>query len=450
MKHFRLGAVVIEMKCSSMLSREGFVISLAVCLFATLRLASAQAPGFEVHAQATYVRQLKPSFEAPYTGPKSLLPQREYGYSFTGTIFIGARLGNGWEAYFNPEFVQGSALSELQGLGGFTNGENQRTAKGEIHGYSARAFVRKTWNLSGEKDEEKSDANQVRTRYAGRRVVLTAGNYSVLDVFDAVEYSHDPRTQFLNWSSLTYGAWDYPADARGYTWGLGLAYISEEWSLRAGRYLMPVESNGLTLNRDIAHHYGEAIELERPYLLAGHKSLLRLLAFRNRVNAGAFRDALASTTPPDVTQVRHVQSKNGFGVGTQVAFTEQIGGYVRAGWNDGKTETYAFTEIDRSLAVGMLMNGTRWQRAEDTVGLSVYVNGLSSAHRDYLAAGGQGFFLGDGRLNYATERIVETFYSMNLVRGTWVTADWQHIANPGYNLDRGPANTYNLRLHFEL
>ena len=155
MKHWRLGAVVIEMKCSSMLSREGFVISLAVCLFATLRFASAQAPGFEVHAQATYVRQFKPSFEAPYTGPKSLLPQREYGYSFTGTIFIGARLGNDWEAYFNPEFVQGSALSELQGLGGFTNGENQRTAKGEIQGYSARAFVRKTWNLSGEKDEEK-------------------------------------------------------------------------------------------------------------------------------------------------------------------------------------------------------------------------------------------------------------------------------------------------------
>lgn len=424
---------------------------LALACLASLAAWGVRAePGFEAHAQTTYVRQFKPAFEAPYTGPKSLLPQREYGYSFSATLFLGARLGDGWEAYFNPEFVQGEALSGLQGLGGFTNGENQRTSSGELQGYSARAFVRKTWNLGPDVATSSSDANQVKTEYAGRRFVLTAGNFSVLDVFDSVQYSRDPRTQFLNWASTTYGAWDYPADARGYTWGVAAQYIASGWTLHAGRFLMPKESNGMTLNRDIATHYGEAIELERPYMISGRQATLRLLAFRNRVNAGAFRDALSASSPPDVASVRRLQSKNGLGIGTQIEMTEAVGAYVRAGWNDGKTETYAFSEIDRSLAAGMLVKGMQWQRPRDTVGVAAYVNGLSSAHRDYLAAGGQGFFLGDGRLSYASEHIVETFYSFNAFRGAWLSADWQRIGNPGYNKDRGPANTYNLRLHFEL
>ncbi len=403
-----------------------------------------------MHGQTTYIRQEKPPFDAPYSGPKSLVAGRAYGYSFTGTLFLGARLGDGWEAYFNPEFVQGRPLSDLQGLGGFNDGESQRTAGPHLTGYHARAFVRKTWSLGGELEERRSEANQVSTSYAAERFVLTAGNFSVLDVFDTVQYSRDPRTQFLNWASMTYGAWDFPADARGYTWGLAGEYITPQWSLRAGRFLMPRVSNGLTLDRDFTRQYGDAAELERPYTLGGRKATLRLLAFRNRVNAGAFRDAIAASAPPDVAQVRRLQYKTGFGAGTEVAVSDEIGAYARAGWSDGKTETYAFTEIDRSLAAGLLVKGARWRRAQDTVGIAGYLNGLSSAHRDYLAAGGQGFFLGDGRLRYGTERIFEAFYSFNLFRGTSITADWQHIANPGYNRDRGPVDVYNVRLHFEL
>ena len=419
-------------------------------LLSALSALAAEPPAFEPHLQATYVRQAKPGFDAPYTGPKSLQPDRDYGYSFTTTVFLGARLGEGWEAYFDPEFVQGRALSELQGLGGFTNGESQRTAGPHLTGYHARAFVRRTWNLAGEREEREPEADHVRTAYAAKRVVVTAGNFSVLDVFDAVEYSRDARTQFLNWASLTYGAWDYPADARGYTWGLAAEYITPRGAVRAGRFLMPKVSNGLGLDKDFTRQYGDALELERPYSLAGRTGVLRLLAFRNRVNAGAFRDALAMSSPPDVAQVRHLQSKSGLGLGTQVEVAKDVGAYLRAGWNDGRTETYAFTEIDRSLAAGALVKGTRWQRSEDTVGVAFYVNGLSAAHRDYLAAGGQGFFLGDGRLNYAAERIFETFYSVGIARGAALAVDWQHIANPGYNRDRGPADVMNLRLHWEL
>lgn len=425
------------------------MLAIALALADAASAAAQGEPALEWHGQATYARQAKPPFDAAYSGPKSLAAQRAYGYSFTSTLFFGARLGEGWEAYFDPEFVQGRPLSGLQGLGGFTNGESQRTAGPHLGGYRARAFVRKTWNLGGDTEALESAANQVRTRYAAERFVVTAGNFSVLDVFDAVEYSRDPRSQFMNWAAMTYGAWDYPADARGYTWGVAAEYITRRWTVRAGRFLVPVQSNGLTLERQIASHYGEALELERPYALGGRKAVLRLLAFRNRVEAGAFQDALDASAPPDVAQVRRLQSKHGFGAGTQAALAEDVGAYVRAAWNDGRSETFAFTEIDRSLAAGTLVKGTRWKRADDTVGIAAYLNGLSSAHRDYLAAGGQGFFLGDGRLRYGPERIVEMFYSAGLVRGASLTADWQHIANPGYNRDRGPADVYNLRLHFE-
>ena len=414
-----------------------------------IRAAAQDRPGLELHGQATYVRQAKPAFHALYSGAKSFTAERTYGYSFTGTLFIAARLGADWEGYFDAEAVQGRPLSELQGLGGFTNGESQRTAGPDLTAYHARVFVRRAWDLGGALEERESKADQVRTSYAARRFVVTAGNFSVLDVFDPVESSHDPRTQFLNWSSMTYGAWDYPADARGYTWGVAAEYVTERWTVRAGHFLMPLVSNGLTLDRDFTRQYGEALELERPSALAGRKAVFRLLAFRNRVDAGAFRDALAASSTPDVTQVRHLQFKDGVGAATQVDLTDDLGAYVRLGWNDGRTETYAFTEIDRSFAMGLLAEGTRWKRPKDSVGLAAYVNGLSHDHRDYLAAGGQGFFLGDGRLSYGTERILETFYSLHVARGSSISADWQHIENPGYNRDRGPADVYNLRLHFE-
>jgi high affinity Mn2+ porin len=430
----------------------------ASCILAAAALASEAAAeedgsAFEFHAQSTYVRQFKPAMRALYGGENSLRAAREASYSFTSTLYLAARRGD-TELYLNPEFVQGVSFSGLHGLGGFSNGEIQRTSGAILRGYRARFFARHTWNLGGGFEEQPSEQNHVKTRYAAERFVLTAGNVSVLDVFDVLDYSHDPRTQFMNWSSTTYGAWDFPADARGYTWGVAGEYITPLWQARIGRFLVPVESNGLRLQYNLTRRYGDVAEFEVPYTLAGRPAIARALVFRNRVNAGAFDDALALSAAtgatPDVTLVRRTQSKRGFGISTQVEVTDDLGAYVRAGWNDGKTETFMFTEIDRSLAAGALVKGGAWGRPDDRLGVAAYRNGLAPPHRNYLAAGGLGFFLGDGRLNYGAERIVETFYSLAVNKYLSLSLGYQRVANPGYNRDRGPADFVGFRLHAEI
>ncbi len=405
----------------------------------------------EAHGQATYIRQYKPPFPAKYSGPKSLVPESEYSRSFTGTLFLGARIGDTTEIYYNPEAASGVPFSNLQGLGGFPNAELARTSGPNLAFYTARAFLRQTFNLNGQVEDEESEQNQVRTRYASERIVLTLGTISVLDLFDAVDYSRDPRTQFLNWSSITYGAWDFPANARGYTSGIALEYITPRYALRAGRFLVPKESNGLPLDTRIFKYYGDVAELDVPYRWQGRDGVFRLLGFRNHSNMGNYNEAialgLATGTVPSVAAVRRPQDKYGFGVGVQQEIMKRVGAYVRVGWNNGLTETYAFTEIDRSFSTGVLVNGGLWGRDRDTVGAAMYVNGLSSPHRLYLALGGEGFFLGDGKLNYGTENIFETYYSWNLLPRLWVSFNYQHVWNPGYNRDRGPVDFYGIRLH---
>ncbi|HUN69186.1 MAG TPA: carbohydrate porin [Burkholderiales bacterium] len=425
-----------------------------IAFFGTVQPVAAEEFAIEAHAQVTYLRQYKPSFNSPYSGPNSLSAAQASSYSFTSTLYLGAKFGDGWEVYLNPEATQGVPFSQLRGTAGFTNGEIARTSGPSLRGYFARVFVRKTWNLEGEWEDQASEANQVATRYAADRIVLTAGAISVLDLFDAVDYSRDARTQFMSWASLTYGAWDYPADSRGYTRGVALEYISPAWSLRAGRFMQPLESNGLRLDSNLGTHYGDVLEGELAYKFFGRPAVARGLVFRNRVIMGAFNDAIAlgasTGTAPDLAQVRHVQSKRGAGIGTQVEVTPDIGAYVRAALNDGRTETYAFTEIDRSIAFGTLVKGALWSRPQDSFGVAMYLNGLRQPHRDYLAAGGQGFFLGDGRLNYASEQVLETFYSFGLIKGAWFSFGYQRMANPGYNRDRGPVDFLGFRLHAEL
>src|SRR5713226_8459492 len=404
--------------------------------------------------QATYVWQRKSPFDAAYSGANSLSPSREKSYSFTATAALGTRTWSGGELYFDPEVTQGVPLSRLTGLGGFTNGEIARTTGPDPTIYRARLFARQTWGFGGGKENVESDANQLAGSVDRRRWVLTVGNLSVLDLFDDNAYSHDPRTQFLNWSLMTHGAYDYAADARGYSWGTALEYFHDDWAIRAGRFIQPKEPNQLPLDPHVFRHYGDQIEIEQGHTVWNQPGKVRVLVFRNRARMSRFSDALdlaAQTgTTPDINAVRTgEQVKKGVGINLEQAIRTDIGLFARAMWADGQTETYAFTEIDRSLSGGALIKGAAWGRSQDASGVAFARNYLSNAHRDYLAAGGLGFFIGDGRLNYRPESIVEAFYRMNLVTGAWISLDWQRIQNPAYNADRGPVNVGTIRLHTE-
>ena len=434
---------------------SGLVLSASTLLLPSIGLAeAAEFEPWGARFQSTYVWQSKRPFSAAYSGPNSLTTEKEKSYSFTATAALGLRLWPGGEVYLNPEASQGVPLSNLTGLGGFTNGEMARTSGPNLTLYRARAFLRQTWGLGGDREQLESDFNQLAGSVDKNRLVLTAGNLSVTDVFDDNAYSHDPRTQFLNWALITHGAYDIAADARGYTWGAALEYLGDGWAVRAGRFIQPKEPNGQPLDRRIFRHYGDQIEIERSHAVGTLPGKVRLLAFRNRAVMSSYRDALdhaaVSGGAPDINAVRTGErSKKGVGINLEQQVTAQAGVFARAMWADGKTETYAYTEIDRSVSIGMLGKGAAWGRAKDTVGVAVARNGLSGAHRDYLAAGGLGFFIGDGRLTYRPETIVEAFYSANIARESSIAFDWQHIRNPAYNADRGPVNVFTVRLHTE-
>ena len=412
---------------------------------------------FNAKFQATYIWQKKPAFNAPYSGINSLLPRAEKSYSFTSTAYLGLRLAKNTELYFNPEVVQGVPMSGLTGLGGLTNAELQKTAGANPIIYRARLFVRQTYNLGDDRETVASDANQLGGLRSKDRVVLSVGNLAVSDIFDANAYAHDPRTQFMNWSFLTHGAYDFAADSRGYSWGAAVEYYTGDWVIRAGRFMMPRESNGLVLNRALAKIYGDQLELEKAYELAGKPGKVRLLLFRNQAVMGRFDDALAAAGGgiPVIAQVRRLRTKKGAGINVEQALTDNSGVFARLARSDGASEAYAFAEIDSSLSFGTQVKGAAWGRGADTLGLAYAQNGLSAPHRAILAAGGNGFFVGDGRLNYRPESIVEGYYSIGLaekssfLQRTALTLGAQYIRNPAYNADRGPVRVFSVRLHTE-
>jgi hypothetical protein len=449
-----------EKRMRFMFSRPGWarvarLCGVAGCLWPGLGTAQvADYESWSAAFQTTYVWQGKHAFAAAYSGSNSLKTAAEKSYSFSATAFLGWRPWAGGELYANAEGVQGVPLSDLTGLGGFTNGEISRTSGDSLLVYRARLFLRQTWGQDAGQESVQAGPNQLAGSVDKHRWVLTVGNLSVLDVFDDNAYSHDPRTQFLNTALMTHGAYDYASDARGYSWGAALQWYHDAWTVSAGRFIQPAQPNQLALDPRWLAHYGDQVEIAHTHELGDQPGKLRLLLFRNRARMSLYADALTLAAvnggPPDIGKVRiGDQFKYGLGLNLEQAVTTDLGLFARASWSDGRTETYAFAEIDRSASAGLLLKGAAWGRGQDSVGLAAMRNGLSAPQRAYLAAGGLGFFIGDGRLSYAPEAAVEMFYSLALAKSMWLTADWQHLRNPAYNADRGPVDVASLRWHAE-
>jgi high affinity Mn2+ porin len=405
--------------------------------------------------QTTYVWQYKPGFSAAYSGARSLSPSAEKNYSLSTTAFLGTRAWQGCEVYFNPEMVMSHSLSKLTGLAGFNNGEDQKGGGSDPTFYTARLFVRQTLEFGGDREMLKSAPNQLAGEVDKRRLVMTAGKISLIDIFDNNSFSHDPRTQFLNWSFMTYGAFDYAADTRGYTIGAALEYYHDDWAIRMGRFEQPIESNELPLDSRLSRYHGDQVEIEHAHEINNQQGKLRVLAFHNRTRMGGYQDALdlwnqnGRVGVPDFEKTHKDRTKTGYGVSLEQSIVRDVGLFFRASQNDGGEETYAFTDIEKSLTGGLLAKVNFWGRPNDTFGVAYAQNGLSSVHQQYLADGGPGFFIGDGKIKYRPEGIVECFYSMGVVNKVSLSFDYQHINNPAYNADRGPVNIVGTRLHME-
>lgn len=408
-------------------------------------------PWWTLHEQATWIDQGHFSFNSPYEGPNSLIGSSESERTFSSSLFTGFRVWSGTELYYNPEIIQGHGISGTRGVAGVPNGEAVKSGFANLHYNTSRLFIRETIGLGGETEKVDDDVNQVAGVRDVNRITLSAGKFSANDFFDDNAYSHDPREQFLNgmfWESC---AWDYPADEVGYTAGFVAEWNTRDWALHYGIFMEPTVSNGSRLDYHVQEANGQILQIDRHYTVRDLAGTVRPFVFWNRARMGNYSDAIAY---PDITnalfETRAYRSKVGFGISWDQQLTQDLGTFVRLSWDDGRTESFAFTEVDRSLVAGLSADGSHWGRKGDTVGLAAGANGISPSHQAYLAAGGtQGLFLGDGALNYGPEEILEAYYRLQATKWLSISPDFQYVDHPGYNRDRGPVPIYALRVHVE-
>jgi high affinity Mn2+ porin len=401
---------------------------------------------FAIHGQVTYVEQETGSFKAPYRGPNSLSPRmgRE---TVDATLFIGARLWPGAEGWIVPEIDQGFGLDNTLGVAGFPSGEAYKVGKNQPYLRLPRAFVRQTFNLDGTTEAVEAAAGQLGGNRSADRWVFTVGKFSVADIFDANPYAHDPRSDFLNWSAVDAGSFDYAADAWGYTVGAAAERYRGSWTLRAGVFDLSNIPNSAHLEPGF-HEFQIVAEIEKRY----EAGRVLVTGFDSRGRMGlldeAVRVAALTGSTPNPADVRRYRSRLGVSLNLEQSLSPDLGVFARVGKAAGNVETYEFTDIDRSIEVGASIKGLRWHRPEDTIGVAAIDNGISGERQRYLNAGGLGVLVGDGRLPHpGAEQIVETYYDVAARSWAHLCLDYQWVKNPGYNTDRGPVSIVAVRVH---
>ncbi|MCJ2044597.1 carbohydrate porin [Methylobacterium sp. J-078] len=410
---------------------------------------------FSLHGQTTIVAQGVTGFRAPYTGPASLIG-RQVQSTTTATAFLGLKLLEGTELYYNPEFSQGFGLSRTLGVAGFVNGEAQKAGAPFPKLRSNRYFVRQTFGLGGETEDVPDGPNQVATRRDIERITVVAGKFALGDYFDGNVYAHDPRVDFMNWGIWASGAYDFPANLPGFTQGVMVEYNRAEFAIRAAYTQVPKEPSSDVLDPRVFRRAGTTVEFEERHVLPvlDQPGRLRIGFFSNVGNTADYRQVVGLTQAGvfgDINDAaaatRAARRKTGFYLNLEQAVTPDLGVFARVSANNGRSESLSFTDIDQSVSGGVSLKGTAWGRPADTVGLGTSLNGISPSHRAFFANGGIGLLIGDGRLNYAPERAIEAYYALSLGKALTVSFNYQHVENPAYNRDRGPADFFATRIH---
>ncbi len=411
---------------------------------------------FWLSGQANFIFQTHPPFPALYSGAHSLQPSYEKATSRVLTLYTGFRANNSTELLFDLEEAGGSALSMGFGLAGNTDLDIVRNPLLSKAPYVGRAMIHKVIAFSKDKIENERTFLSLFDQLPRRRLELRFGKFSMPDFFDNNSVGSDTHFQFSNWTIDNNGAWDYAADTRGYTVGATADFEDRNWGFRAAEALMPKVANGIDLVYKPWQAHAENYEFElRRGIIPKKAGVVRLLGYDNHANMGIYSQAIADfyarlTPTPEITaHPWHITQKYGFGINIEQNLTRYLTTFGRLGWDNGKTESFAYTEDDQTVSAGVGANGAWWRRKQDRAGLAFVTNGICKYHQDYLALGGEGFLLGDGRLNYGRETVVESYYTVHLWRGVYVAPQVQHINNPGYNRDRGPVIVPGFRLHTE-
>ncbi|MDR3416713.1 MAG: carbohydrate porin [Nevskia sp.] len=407
--------------------------------------------------QFTMIRQHLYPLNSPYASNLSLPADGDTANSYTYGVYTGWEPLRHLQLYLDIELFQGGGIGNVTGLGSLTNGDPIRQGASSLPKtpYAARKYLRYVLPLSDSSHEVERAQDSLPGQEADTRLEFKLGTMAAPDDFDKNRYANSTRTQFENWSLFQNTAWDYAADTRGYSGGLMIGYISPAWSLRYGIYQMPRFANGQPLDSPITHANGQQLELtlQQP---RDNGWVVRALVYQNTARMGLYREALAigqanGTTPDIVADDKPYRRKYGFALNGELPLADdgETGLFARVGWNDGRTESFAFTQVDRLVTFGGQLDGVHWARPSDRLGLAYVIGNLSGPQEEYLAAGGLGFVVGDGRIDYGAERVLESYYRFEPFKGVQLSGDFQRIDNPGYNKDRGPANVIGFRIHLE-
>ena len=410
---------------------------------------------WSIYGQFTGVSQSHPAFTAPYTGQNSLSSNSSNATTTDLTLFAGMRISGGGELWVNPEIDQGFGFNNTLGMAGFPSGEAYKVGANSPYLRLPRLFYRQTINFGGEEQAIAPAANQMGGTQTADNIIVTIGKFAVVDVFDTNTYAHDPRSDFLNWSIVESGAFDYAADAWGFTKGVSVEWTQSRWTLRGGFFDLSTIPNTTILDPTFSQLEWVG-ELEERHRWWEHPGKLKLLGFINQGKMGSYADALQlaqqTNSTPDTSLVRRGSSQSGFAINLEQELTSDMGGFARASMNEGNKEAFEFTEINQSMSAGLSLKGDKWGRHDDTFGFAAVANGLSSDARNYFAAGGMGILIGDGQLpHYGSEKIMETYYSYSVhaVEHLMLTVNYQYVVNPAYNEDRGPVSIFGVRVHKE-
>jgi high affinity Mn2+ porin len=411
------------------------------------------------HGQTTFVEQAYPTFRSPYEGPNSLPGTGEGRETIDVTLYAGMRLWQGAELWINPEIDQGFGFAQTHGVAGFPSAESYKLGADYPYTRLQRAFIRQTINLGGETQKVDADINQFAGSQTADRLVLTVGRFSIVDIFDTNKYANNPKIDFLNWSVINAGTFDYAGDAWGYTYGAAAEWYQGRWTVRAGVFDLSASPAGgvspIAYGLDPTFDQFQLVgEIEERHELWGQPGKIKITGFLSRGRAGEFADAIAlaeaTGQPADINAVRTYTSRPGVSINLEQQVSETLGVFARAGWGDGNVEPWDFTDIDRTVEAGVSLSGKLWGRPDDTIGVAGVVNGITGIHQEFFDAGGLGILIGDGQLPHpGLEQILETYYSYALTSSTHLSFDYQFIANPAYNTERGPVNIFSGRIHWQ-